>query len=66
MVVTVARVRVVWQEVTTYDQVFEIEGYDPADEDSTAVEDAICDQANFLHVDSVDDRTVVSATVIPE
>jgi len=62
----VARVRVVWQEVTTYDQVFEIDDYDPDDEDSTQVLDAICDQANFLHVDSVDEREVISETVIPE
>ena len=60
------RVRVVWQEVATYDQVLEIDDYDPDDEDSTQVLDAICDQANFLEVDSVDAREIIAEIVIPE
>lgn len=61
------RVRVVWQEVVTYNQVLEVDDdFNPNDEMSTAIEDAICDQANFLHVDEVSDREVISVTVLPK
>ena len=54
-----ARVRVQWREVTVYDQVLEIEDFDPDDEDQ--VLDAICDQADWLEVGEVEERDVVFA-----
>ena len=58
-----ARVRVRWTETTTYDQVLEIEDFDP--EDWGQIEDAIVEQANWLHVEGVADRDIVSTVVLP-
>lgn len=57
-----ARVRVQWREVTVYDQVLEIEDFDPDDEDQ--VLDAICDQADWLEVGEVEERDVVFARAV--
>lgn len=54
-----ARVRVKWREITTYDQVLEIEDFDPDDEDQ--VLDAICDQGDWLEVGEVEERDVIFA-----
>ena len=57
-----ARVRVQWREVTVYDQVLEIEDFDPDDEDQ--VLDAICDQADWLEVGEVEERDIVFARAV--
>lgn len=57
-----ARVRVKWREVTVYDQVLEIDDFDPDDEDQ--VLDAICDQGDWLEVGEVEERDVVFARAV--
>ena len=60
-----ARVRVKWREITTYDQVLEIEDFDPKDQDWGQIEDAIVEQANWMHVEGVADRNIISTVVLP-
>lgn len=62
------RVRVRWEEVTTYDQVFEIDDFDPGHDYhfQDKLTDAIADQANFMHVESVDEREILDWQVLPE
>lgn len=57
-----ARVRVKWREITTYDQVLEIEDFDPDDPDQ--VLDAICDQGDWLEVGEVEERDVIFARAV--
>lgn len=65
-----ARVRVDWEEVVSYSQVFEIPDFDPDSEDEVEVmdqlTDAIADQANFNVVEEVGDREITGWRVIPE
>lgn len=56
-----SKVRVEWQEHTTYEQVFEIEGFDEMDMigREQAVVDALLEQADWLNVKSVDERFIL-------
>lgn len=62
------RVRVRWEEVTTYDQVFEIPDFNPGNDYQfqDKITDAIVEQANFMHVDEVAEREILDWQVIPE
>lgn len=55
-----ARVRVQWREVAVYDQVFEIDDFDPDDDDQ--VLDAITTEGvDWLSVVAVEERDVIFA-----
>lgn len=68
MVVTVARVRVDWEEVVSYSQVFEVDDFDPDNEVEVMDKliDAIAEQANFNVVEEVGDREITGWRVIPK
>jgi len=63
-----AKVRIVWEEVVTYNQVFEIPDFDPGNDYhfQEKLADAIVDHANFNVVEDVSDREIVDWQVIPE
>ena len=68
MVVTVAKVRVDWEEVVSYSQVFDVPDFDPDNEVEVMdkLTDAIADQANFNVVEEVGDREITGWRVIPK
>ena len=63
-----AKVRVVWEETVTYNQVFEIENFDPGNDYyfQDKLSEAITDQANFNVVEEVSAREITDWQVIPE
>lgn len=63
-----ARVRVDWEEVVSYSQVFEVDDFDPTNEVQVMdqLTDAIADQANFNVVEEVGDREITGWRVVPE
>lgn len=65
---TVARVRVDWEEVVSYSQVLEVDDFNPGNEVEVMdkLTDAIADQANFNAVEEVCDREITGWKVIPE
>ena len=63
-----ARVRVDWEEVVSYSQVFDVPDFDPDNEVEVMdkLTDAIVDQANYLHVEEVADREITGWRVLPK
>lgn len=63
-----AQVRIVWEEVVTYNQVFEIPDFNPGNDYhfQEKLVDAIVNQGNFNVVEDVSDREIVDWQVIPE
>lgn len=63
-----AKVRIVWEEVVTYNQVFEIPDFNPGNDYhfQEKLVNAIVDQGNFSVVEDVSDREIVDWQVIPE
>lgn len=62
------KVRIKWEEVVAYDQVFEIPDFDPGNDYffQDKLTEAIVGQADFNVVDEVSGRQVVDWQVIPE
>lgn len=63
-----ARVRVDWEEVVSYSQVFDIPDFNPANDIDLmdTLGEAITEQANFNVVEEVADREITDWKVIPE
>lgn len=63
-----AKVRIKWEETTSYDQVFEIPDFNPGNDYHFAEKlvDAIVERADFSMVDEVSDREITDWNIEKE